>query len=457
MSNNIVVVNTTVTNAPAPNTLQKTGAFISQGGTTKAAQTLTLLTQLADLTAILAAAKTINSLSWSGSVVTGTTVAPHGWTNGDVVLAVIAGASPSGYNGTFSITITGTSTFTYPLTPNPGSETVPGTVTLWSESELLQMGTTYFAQTTFQAVNVLELGEGTPAEGVTALSTFITANPSTIYSYLVPREWDGVSSYLAFLATLTSPTSKTYFFTTTTVANRAIYTGQKCVLGIVESPTVAATEFSLASEFAVTLNYNPGSTTQVPPLSYAFVYGVTPYPAAGNTATFTSLNTANIGWIGTGAEGGLTTSCVFYGQLQDGNPFNYWYAADWMQLNVDLALSNEIINGSNSFAPLYYNQAGINRLQARAVQVANQAVSAGLGNGTVISTRLPQATFVANYNAGLYQGYIVINAEPFLVNANENPNDYAQGVYRGFTCVFTPLRGFKQVLFQLQITNLIAS
>ena len=98
-----------------------------------------------------------------------------------------------------------------------------------------------------------------------------------------------------------------------------------------------------------------------------------------------------------------------------------------------------------------------NRLQARAVQVANQAVSAGLGNGTVISTRLPQAQFVANYNAGLYQGYIVINAEPFLVNANENPNDYAQGVYRGFTCVFTPLRGFKQVLFQLQITNLIAS
>lgn len=457
MSNKIVVVNTTVTSAPAPDTRQKTGAFISQGGTTKAAQTLTLLTSLADLTAILAAAKTLNTLSWSGNVVTGTTVSPHGWTNGDVVLATIAGASPAGYNGTFSITITGANTFTYPLTPNPGSETVPGTVTLWSESEVLQMGTTYFSQNSYQAVYVLELGEGTAAEGVTALSTWITANPRTVYSYLVPREWDNVSSYLAFAATMASPISKTYFFTTTTVANRAAYTGLKCIFAEVESPTVAPTEFSLAGALGVTLNYNPGSTTQVPPLSYAFVYGVTPYPPAGNDAIFTELNTANVGWIGTGAEGGITTSCLFYGQLQDGNPFNFWYAADWVQINIDLNLSNEIINGSNSFNPLYYNQAGIDRLQARAIQTANTAVSAGLGNGTVIGTSLPQQTFVNNYNAGLYQGYIVINAEPFLVNANENPNDYAQGVYRGFTCVFTPLRGFKQILFQLSVTNLIAA
>lgn len=456
MSNNIVVVNTTVTNAPTPNTLQKTGAFISQGGTTKAAQSLTLLTQLSDLTAILAASKAINTLAWSGSVVTATTVAPHGWGNGDQILITIAGTTPAGYSGTFTATITGASTFTYPLTPNPGSMTVPGTATLQSVNETLQMGTTYFAQNSYQAVYVLELGEGTPAAGVTALSTFITANPGTIYSYLVPREWDNVSSFLAFLATLASPISKTYFFVTTTVTNRAVYAAQKCVFAEVEAPGTPSTEFSLAGAFAVTLNYNPGSTTQVPPTSYAFVYGVTNYPPAGNQATFTNLNAANVGWIGTGAEGGLTTSCLFYGQLQDGNPFNYWYAADWMQLNEDLNLSNEIINGSNSFAPLYYNQKGIDRLQSRAVQVANQSVSAGLGNGTVIATQLPQQEFINNYNNDLYVGYIVINAEPFLVNAKANPSDYAQGIYRGLTCVFTPLRGFRQILFNLNVTNIIA-
>ena len=42
MSNNIVVVNVHVLVAPTPETLQQTGALISQGGTSKSAQTVTL-------------------------------------------------------------------------------------------------------------------------------------------------------------------------------------------------------------------------------------------------------------------------------------------------------------------------------------------------------------------------------------------------------------------------------
>lgn len=457
MSNNIVVVNVSQTQAPLPGTLQQTGALISQGGTNTTPNTLTLCPTLASLTAILATAKTLSTISWLSSVATGATASPHGWNIGDTINATIAGASPTGYNGTYPITVTGTTSFTYPLSVNPGAISTPGTVILADESELLQMGTTYFANTSNPAIYVLELGESEPTDGVTALAAWINTNPGIIYSYLVPREWDGVSSFQAFLGGFNAANSKTYFFVTTTVVNRAFYAGLKASLAEVESPNIAATEFSLSSAFGTTLGYNPTSSSMVTPLSYAYAFGVTAYPSAGNTAIFTELNAANVGWVGTGAEGGISNTILFYGQMGDGNPFNYWYSADWAQLNCEQAIANEIINGSNNPQnPLYYDQPGINRLQNRVVQTLQAAVSNGLALGTVVATTLPAAMFAANYQANLYQGQLVVNAEPFLIYSQENPNDYAIGKYAGLSCVYTPLRGFKQIFFNLNITDLIA-
>ena len=457
MSNAIVVVNVSETNAPTPSILQQSGAFISQGGTTTAANTLTLLPTLATLTGILAGTKAISTITWLSNVATVTLTANHGWTISDVVNITIAGELPAGYNGTFACTITGATTFTYALLSNPGAQSQAGTAILADENELLQMATTYFAGNGVVSPYVLELGEGTAAEGVTALSAWIAANPGVIYSYLVPREWDAVSSYLTFLATWNTPSSQTYFFTTTTVANRAVYAGLKCVLAEVEAPSIGATEFSLASAFATTLSYNPSPTNRVTPLSYAYAYGVTAYPLTGNATVLAELNTANVGYIGTGAEGGISKTILFYGQMSDGNPFNYWYSADWFVINVNLNLSNEVINGSNNpLAPLYYDQNGINRLQNRAVATGNQAITNGLALGNVIATTLPALQFAANYEAGVYAGQLAINAEPFSVYTTENPSAYATGTYGGLACVYTPLRGFKQILFYLNLTNLLS-
>jgi len=238
------------------------------------------------------------------------------------------------------------------------------------------------------------------------------------------------------------------------VANRAVYAGIKSVLALVEAPAIPVTEFSLAAVWAVTLGYNPTSTNRVPPLAFAYVYGVTAYPLAGNSTTLTQLATANVSYVTTGAEGGISNTIVKYGHTADGNPFNYWYSADWAQLNVDLNLSNEVINGSNStLAPLYYNQQGINRLQNRAAQTFGQAITNGLALGQVVLTQLPAATFAANFAAGLYNGQLAINAEPFTVYTAENPSDYAIGKYGGLAAVYTPLRGFEAIFFNLNVTN----
>lgn len=464
----LVVLNVSQQLAAAPQQLQRRVALVSQGGTTQAPQTVTRLTQLSDLISILAGALTITTAVWSGSVVTVTLTAPHGWTTGDVIPVTIAGCTPGAYNGNVNATVTGASTFTYPLVSNPGSLTVPGTVILRDVNTTLAMATTFFAQNNGSGCYVLELGEGTVNEGVTDLSTWLTNNPntqaatntSTMYSYMVPRNWDGNANFITFLGNYTAPAAKTYFFVTTTINNLTYYAALKCVYTIVEAPAVGPNgqEFDMAGPLAVTANYNPNSSNQVTPLNCAFVFGVTPYPVAGNQTLFASLATANVGWIDTGAEGGISDAIVRQGLMQDGNTFNYWYAADNVQLNLDLNLANEIINGSNNpQAPLYYDQPGIDRLQRRMVQTLQTAISAGLLTGQILILKLPAAVYAQNYASGQYEGYLPVNAEPFITYSNENPNDYAIGKYAGLSTVIIPKRGFGQITVNLVITNLIAA
>lgn len=73
-------------------------------------------------------AKTLTSLTSSGTTCTGTTAAAHSIEIGQFF--VIAGATPSTYNGTFEITSVPTSTtFTYEVTAAPASSPATGTIT----------------------------------------------------------------------------------------------------------------------------------------------------------------------------------------------------------------------------------------------------------------------------------------------------------------------------------------
>jgi hypothetical protein len=547
MANPIVVVNTTVTNAPTPSTLQKTGALISQGGTTLSVGNFSLLTQPADLTPLLASPLALSTLSWAstyGGQVTATAAAAHGVTIGEQFVTTIAGAVPAGYNGTVLATATSSTAFTYYLTPNPGSETTPGTYTPRNVGELQAMATTFFARNFQQGVYVLELGAGEPGAGVTNLQNFITANPQMFYGYLVPRNWDGVSSYLSFLAGFDAPNAKTYFWTTTTLQNWHLYDDtMKCVVALVEAPAygkwasnvltaasyadgevtattttahgvapgqyftitgctpagyngtfqampgttgstlvyavpsdpgsitvegtlqpslyssagIPATEFSLASAFNVALSYDPSSTNKVTPFEYSFLFGVTRFPTMGNAALLTQLKAANINYVGYGGEGGISDNMLVGGNMLDGNPLNFWYAADWMQINLDLNLSNAVINGSNNpINPLYYNQDGINRLEQVAASTGASAITFGMALGRVIQVGLDSQTFGNNLNAGAYAGQLVVNAVPFPAYNQASPGDYKIGKYAGLSMVMTPLRGFDQIVFNLNVTSFAA-
>lgn len=455
MTNPIVTTNVTQTIAPAPSTFQQTGAIISQGGTTLPAGTYSLLVQPNSLTPLLIAPLSLSSLAWVAGVVTATTTAPHNLAVGDTFVTTIAGAVPAAYNGTYFATVTGASAFTYALATNPGVETAPGTYTERNVGELVAMANSFFGQGNLISVYVLELGAGEPAAGVTALSNFITNNPGFFYAYLVPRSWDAVPSYLTFVATFEATTAKTYFYTTTTVANFASYTNlMKCVYWLVEAPGVPPTEFSAAGPFYDLVSQAPSATNKVSPFEFIFQFGLTPWPVRGNGVTLTNIKNAGGNYVGTGAEGGISNALIVGGQYADKKPVNFWYAADWIQVNCDLAASNAVINGSNNpINPLYFNQQGIDRVQQVVASEANDGVTFGMVLNPVIQTELDGPALAVALDQGTFDHNTIINAIPFVPYTTANPGDYSIGNYAGISVTVTPLRGFDRLTFNINVSS----
>jgi len=82
----------------------------------------------------IAPVTTISSITNVTTTATATTAENHNLQTGDYV--TISGCTPSAYNGSFSITVTGDTTFTYTMLTNPGgSASVVGTYTvgIWTQ------------------------------------------------------------------------------------------------------------------------------------------------------------------------------------------------------------------------------------------------------------------------------------------------------------------------------------
>lgn len=70
----------------------------------------------------------LQSASWNiySGTVTVTTVTPHGWTPYATIALTVSGCVPDAYNGAYRCFITGPSSFTFPLSDDPGNASVLG-------------------------------------------------------------------------------------------------------------------------------------------------------------------------------------------------------------------------------------------------------------------------------------------------------------------------------------------
>jgi hypothetical protein len=182
----IVNLNVIETIAPSPSQLQQSGAIVSCGGTTLTAGMYQYCGSLSAVTALAVTPVAITTLTWSSGIATATVPAMT-LAVGQTFKTTISGAAPAGYDGTYIATVATSTTFTYALTTNPGTETSLGTYTPPYSAFVTLAATTFFAQGSSAGVYVLELGpETTPTAGITALGTWITANSN---KYSTPISW----------------------------------------------------------------------------------------------------------------------------------------------------------------------------------------------------------------------------------------------------------------------------
>lgn len=105
------------------------GTFRPRKGTCAISTDLELSAPPVILDFVLPTLKAINTITRVGTTATVTTAAAHGYTSGDVVaIEGATGGDAAYYNGDFSITVTGASTFTYLMTGTP-SGSAAGTLT----------------------------------------------------------------------------------------------------------------------------------------------------------------------------------------------------------------------------------------------------------------------------------------------------------------------------------------
>jgi len=432
MSTRIVTVNVSQTLSATPSGLQQRAAVLSFGATALEKDKPVLLTQASDMTDALAVA--IDNLDYeattSGADIILTLPADTELDRdtGSVFSITVSGCSPSSWNGTFEATLEDRRTLTWSVKTAPKAQpTETGTFTIGSSSELVTAADDYFAQGSTNGLYLIELGyfDDKPEEEVAALKAWINDPAMRMYAYLVPGSWDGVKDFIALAKLHTSDESMLYFFVTTDGPDNP-YSGIKSVVAC--SGENYPDELTAAAVMWNFVSPSPSEVNKVPPMAFRFLQGMT--ATAAKSSVTTTLEKNSINYVDTGAEGGISNAILKKGVTCDGNDMTYWYSVDWVQINIDLMLANAIINGSNNpINPLYYSQDGIDRLQQVAQGVFNTGVSYGLVNGAP-----------------------VVNAIRFKTYTTDNPTDYKAGRYAGFSATYTPMRGFTEIVFNINVT-----
>ncbi|MDR8750770.1 hypothetical protein FEP95_04760 [Burkholderia multivorans] len=427
----IVNLNVTVTRAPVPSQLQRSGAIVSVGGTTLTPGTYQYCELVSDLTAIL---------SGSGNSTELPNMANTHFAQGSAIgFYVLELGAETGVDQGIGLLQTW-------ISNNPGIFYAYLVPAAWDYSKD-EVGSVIVTNGGSGYTSAPTVTFSAPTSGTTATGTAIVqngkvvaitiTNPGSGYTAAPTVSFSGgggtgavatanLASALNILASLySSPTSKTYFFVTTSAANLANYSTLKSVFAVVPSPLAPSTEFTAAAFFYQWLVNQPGASNKLAPMAYRYLYGVTAWPAQGYNAQITSILSGYGNLVQTGAEGGISTACVFKGTLMNGDQASWWYGIDWFQIQSKQALAAAIINGSNSNPPLLYDQPGINSLEAVAENTGSAAVSFGCAQS------------------------VSITATNFQQYTTQNPGDYAAGIYNGLAATVVGQNGFLTITFNI--------
>ncbi len=463
----------TLTAAPVPSQYQQSGAMISVGGSTLSAGSYQFCSSLQELQSILSSAGNYAELTNMA-----TTFFAQGAATGVYVLEL-------GAQTTIADGIAALQTW---ITDNPGVfyayltpadwDTMPApaapTVTATADSSSTLPAGTYYTQIAYlnaagaigqlspvvsvdissSSTDSLVVSSPPALLGATAYLVYIGTSATTLtlqnasagtaigtnYTQDAALTTTGASpsTTVADLANnLSSPTGMTYIFQQSSVTNVAAYGvmeansiwgGYKAMIAVVPSPSAQAGEFTAAAWFYNMLVNLPGADNKLAPMSYRYIYGVTPWPATGYTNQIQTILNYGGNYVGTGAEGGISNTCIMKGTTSALSQISAWYGLDWEMINIHQQVVAAVINGSNSNPPLEYDQAGINTLE----EVAQVEADNGVTFGCALSA--------------------TVSAIPFYTYASQNPTNYGSGIYNGLSANIVAQNAFLSLTFFMNLS-----
>lgn len=317
------------------------GATLGESDLSVASNTV-VATTVAAPTAPTAAVRTggaisVSSISRSGSTATVTTGSAHLYTTGDIV--TMAGADQPEYNGNFTATVTGGSTFTYPV---QGSPATPATTATSLTASVTSGGSIPVGTYTYKATFVSASGEtlgSTASSSATVSAVSVPSAPSTIIRTGGPAEITSITRSLQVATVTLAVTSARYVVgdiitisglaqpeyngTFAVVANAGTFT---FIITIVGSPVSPATTLiggssppypSGTAKAFLDISGNIGGSNITPQVTYTITYVTSAGETQGGTSSPLTVPSVTIPGAGvaaqsSGVSGGMLAGAYIY-------------------------------------------------------------------------------------------------------------------------------------------------
>lgn len=230
-------------------------------------------------------AATATSMVWSASVVTVTTSSPHKLVSGKYTM--ITGATPVAYNGYFPVTVVSPTSFTYPLTSNPGTALIAKTVT---------------AQSWYNGVLTLTI----PSHGLQA------SNLQSLFAGFTPSLLNGtveVSVIDENTIRTSLPTNPNITVLGTVAAQASIYVEAEVLVSIGQLNELYI-DASIVPTFSAAISYSGTSNTVTGDIITVTVTASEPVIITGNPYITLTINGINKRFAYDGTNS-TTTSLIF--------------------------------------------------------------------------------------------------------------------------------------------------
>lgn len=326
------------------------------------------------------------------------TAAGHGFPANITTSVTFTDFEPLSYNGVENVYVIGVNKLSY-IPKTRGALPVIsnfGQVLDTNAAELAAMGATFFKHADFP-VNILELGNDTVANAISAFSEFLTTNEKRFHAYVLPLGWSN-ADFKDLASNYSSLDKYPIFFLPSNLTNIAEFVGNELynVVACRESNSKSkeSNEYIAAGLAGIYLNRFPTEKTPLGQTLWQYAIGLSAYEFSdSNDPLIADFDANNLTYVVDCAEGGLSNKAFSGCRLMTTDPVDMIgkWSVNYMITEFERIYAREIIQSANNpnkrlMLSNFHGRATFKRLQTIGQGIIDKAIDAGIVDSTTSIT-----------------------------------------------------------------------